>query len=413
MLHFYFARMIFAHSFIRLHGRLALFNLLLVALSGTALRYKILYSLPFIDQRNLLHAHSHFAFSGWVSHALMVLLVDYLQKQRKESLPGAYKKLLNANLIAAYGMLVTFSVQGYGFFSILFSMLSILVSYFIAFHYWRELNRLKPVLVAHYWMKTGLVFNVMSSFGALGLAFMMATQHIQQHWYLAAVYFFLHFQYNGWFFFTCMGLASISFTSFIAPNIQRWIFLLFALSCVPSYLLSVLWLPVSFAGCLIAAIAALLQLAGWALLLQQIYFRRQSIITNYFKGSWFLVLPCAAASIKLLLQLGSVIPSLSQLAFGFRPVVIGYLHLILLGVITLFLLGYFWAEKILPPLSTAVAGLKVFAAAVVLNELLLMIQGISAMRFLTIPYINEALLVAAFLMVSGAFLLNFPGKIKT
>ena len=56
----------------------AFFNLLLVAALGCILRYKILYSLPFVDQKFFLHAHSHFAFSGWVTQALMALMVRYL-----------------------------------------------------------------------------------------------------------------------------------------------------------------------------------------------------------------------------------------------------------------------------------------------------------------------------------------------
>ena len=52
-----------------------------------------------------------------------------------------------------------------------------------------------------------------------------------------------------------------------------------------------------------------------------------------------LTLSFLALTIKFMLQSGSVIPSLSTLAFGFRPIVIGYLHLVLLGFTTLFLLG--------------------------------------------------------------------------
>ena len=40
--------------------RIAFLNLLIVALLGGLMRYKIAYSLPFIDQRNFMNAHSHF-----------------------------------------------------------------------------------------------------------------------------------------------------------------------------------------------------------------------------------------------------------------------------------------------------------------------------------------------------------------
>ena len=64
----------------------SLFNLMLVALLGVTLRYKIAFSLPFIDQQNLLHGHSHFAFAGWVTQALMTLLVGYLSEQTSKEL---------------------------------------------------------------------------------------------------------------------------------------------------------------------------------------------------------------------------------------------------------------------------------------------------------------------------------------
>jgi hypothetical protein len=59
----------------------SLFNLFLVALLGLTLRYKIAFSLPFIDQQFLLHGHSHFAFAGWVTQALMTLLIGYLSEK--------------------------------------------------------------------------------------------------------------------------------------------------------------------------------------------------------------------------------------------------------------------------------------------------------------------------------------------
>ena len=61
--------------------KISLFNLLIVASIGLVLRYKILYSLPFVDQKHLLHGHSHFAFAGWIAHTLMVLLIAFLSKQ--------------------------------------------------------------------------------------------------------------------------------------------------------------------------------------------------------------------------------------------------------------------------------------------------------------------------------------------
>ncbi len=120
--------------------QLSFLNLLIVAAIGVVLRYKIAYSLSFIDQKKLLHGHSHFAFSGWVSLALMAFIVSRLSVHRGQDLFKKYNRILFANLLCAYGMLVSFPIQGYGLFSILFSTLSLFVSYWFAILVWRDIK---------------------------------------------------------------------------------------------------------------------------------------------------------------------------------------------------------------------------------------------------------------------------------
>ena len=181
------------HAPLQRFTKIALLNLLIVSFIGVILRYKIAFSLPFIDQKHLLHGHSHFAFAGWVTHALMVLLVAYLAAQKDESIYKRYRWVIVFNLIAAYGMLISFPLQGYGLFSIFFSNISIAVSYVFAFMFWKDLNKLPIKTVGHWWIKAALVFNVLSSLGAFSLAFMMVTKNLRQNWYLASVYFFFIF----------------------------------------------------------------------------------------------------------------------------------------------------------------------------------------------------------------------------
>ncbi|HRN44574.1 MAG TPA: hypothetical protein PLH20_07300, partial [Flavobacterium sp.] len=45
--------------------KFSLLNLCLVAALGVLMRYKIGFEFPFFNQKNILHSHSHFAFSGW------------------------------------------------------------------------------------------------------------------------------------------------------------------------------------------------------------------------------------------------------------------------------------------------------------------------------------------------------------
>jgi len=389
--------------FLRKWLTISFFNLLLVASLGVILRYKIEFYLPFIEQKNVLHSHSHFAFAGWITQTLMVLLVYHLSTQSGEQVVKKYRWLLIANLVTAYGMLVSFILQGYGFLSISFSTLSIFVSYFFAVYYWKDLVRLRERKVSHSWIKAALVFSVISSVGAFGLAYMMANKIMHQNWYLAAIYFFLHFQYNGWFFFAGMGLltAKLEIITGAVKNLKI-VYLLFCFACVPAYFLSALWLPIPQAiyYLIIAAVAA--QLAGWVMMVR-IFIKNKVFISREFSkyGKVLLMLAAVAFSLKLMLQSGSIHPALSQLSYGFRPIVIGYLHLVLLAVTSIFIIGYIVSFQLVPVTRRLITGVFIFVAGIIINELLLMIQGVAALSYKSIPYINILLLFAALILFSG------------
>ncbi len=393
--------------------KITLLNLFIVAAIGVVLRYKIAYSLPFIDQKHLLHGHSHFAFAGWISQAIMVLMVAYLAKEKGVPVFKKYGWLLYANLLTAYSMLIAFPIEGYGLYSIIFSTLSIIVSYAFAIVYWKDLNRLKNKSVSHQWFKAAVFFNAFSSLGAFALAIMMVAKIIHQNWYLAAEYFYLHFQYNGWFFFSCMGLVTAQLFQSAPTIILKRIYLLFALAIIPAYFLSALWMNIPVWVYILVIIAAFAQVAGWIYMVSLIK-NQNAIFKNPFSvtANWLLGLAAIALSIKLLLQLGSTIPSLSTLAFGFRPIVIGYLHLVLLGVITLFLIGFMFAATFITINKKAIAGAGIFAAGIIVNEIFLMTQGVAALDYIHIPYINTALLVAAVIMFAGLLLLNISQQNK-
>jgi hypothetical protein len=386
--------------------RIAFLNLLIVAFIGVVLRYKIAFSLPFVDQKHLLHGHSHFAFTGWITQALMALLAARLNPDEPAMVFKKYRWLLVVNLFTAYGMLVSFPLQGYGAWSISFSTLSIFTAWIFAVVYWKDLDALRQKSSSHQWFKAALVFNIISSAGTFMLAYMMATKNIHQNGYLAAVYFFLHFQYNGWFFFAGMGLLVAAVEKITGSNAKlTLVFRLFALACVPAYFLSALWLPIPAFVYWLVVLAAAAQLAGWGLLVQLLIKNKAAIKAAItITGKWVLLLAASALSIKLLLQMGSVIPSLSQLAFGFRPIVIGYLHLVLLGVITMFILGYTTGFNLLVSNKNARSGIAVFVTGVIINECLLMAQGVAGLSYTGIPYINEWLLGAAIIMCTGMLL---------
>lgn len=385
--------------------RLGLLNLAIVALFGTLMRYKIAFDFPYLEQKNLLHAHSHFAFSGWISQVLYSGLVSILapflslQQQKK------YKVLLILNLCCAFGMLAAFTVQGYQAVSISFSTLTVFVAVAFAWFFIRDTRSWPSGHPSKPWAIAGLLLNVLASAGPFSLAYLIATKTITPNLYLGSVYYYLHFQYNGWFFFGSLALAAACLPVGLPP-LKKY-FRLFAFTAIPTYFLSVLWANLPAWLYVITLLATLVQLGAWVVLAIRFYPLLQSGATHPVPR-WVQVFFYAAAlaiTIKFVLQAVSVIPALSQLVFGFRPIVIAYLHLVLLGVYSLFLIGYGLACGLILPNKRAKTGAFIFLAGVVLNESFLAIQGFAAFAYFPVPHINPMLLGAAVVLLTGAILL--------
>lgn len=390
-------------------------NLFLVAFLGFILRYKIAYYLPLSNQKYILHSHSHFAFSGWITQSLMVLLIYYLSLKIGDHVLEKYRLLLYANLICSYGMLISFIIQGYGLFSISFSTLSILVSVAFTIYFWKDLNQINKKASSILWFKAALAFGVASSLGAFSLSYLMANKISDQNWYLVSIYFFLHFQYNGWFLFAGMGLLSDKLDFLIHEQKKLYyVFFLFFFACIPAYFLSLLWIPFfgSIYFLLIAAVIA--QLIAWAILLN-ILFKNKVQISKQLspQGKTLLILSAIAFTIKLILQSGSIHPALSQLSYGFRPIIIGYLHLVLLGVTSIFIIGYVISFELIKINKLLISGTIIFVSGIIINEILLMIQGVAALSYKAIPYINEMLLGAAMILLSGTLVMIISRKKTT
>lgn len=387
--------------------RIAIFNLLLVALLGVIMRYKIAFSLPFINQKNFLSAHSHFAFAGWITQAIMSFIALYISERKPGFSLKKYNYLLLANLLTAYGMLFSFPFGGYGAISVIFSTLSIFTSYAFAIVVWKDLNRIPAKTIIHYWIKAAVIFNALSSIGPYTLAYMITTKNLHQNAYLASVYYFLHFQYNGWFFFSCMGLFVEKLMTQVVPlRTQKTIFYLFAFACIPAYFLSALWLPMPFWLYLLVIIAAFAQVIGWCLFLKNVFADREVIFSPLLQTIKYLFcLSAIAASIKLLLQLGSTIPALSTWAFGFRPIIIGYLHLVFLGIFSIFILAFALRNQYLVFSKKNLIGIWIFVCGIFFNEIFLMLQGLGAIKYKAVPYANDLLFVSACIMFTGIFVL--------
>ncbi len=296
-------------------------------------------------------------------------------------------------------MLVFFFIQGYAFWSILFSTLSIFVSYFFTYFFVKDLKHVHGTTSKN-WYKGALFFYVISSFGTFFLAYTVASGKLMFNPYLASIYYYLHFQYNGWFLFACIGLLAgflqlNSSENKIFDKAFRWLFV----STLVTYLLSVLWLKIPVWLYVITIIFSVIQFTVWIGMFVLVIRKKGEILKSQpLFLQYFLKFAGFCLTLKFVFQLLSVIPSLSRFVFGIRSIIIAYLHLILLGVITLFLLYYVYANKFLPLTKTIKKGLIGFVFGIFLNEFILAIQGMSAFGYILVPKINEMLFGASLVM---------------
>lgn len=395
--------------------KLSVLSLLIVAFFGALMRYKIGFEFPYFNQKNLQHAHSHFAFSGWITQTIWLFLVIFIQQNISRSRLNAYVKLLAANLLCSYAMLGSFTIQGYGVVSITFSTLSIALNLWFLVFYFHDLKYVEAGHPAKNYFKVALLFNALSALGTFALSYMMATKQLSQYLYLSSVYWYLHFQYNGWFLFACFGLFLV-FVKQLLPHYihSKSIFSLFVISCVPAYGLSILWLELPFWLYSIIILAAVAQFIGWIKFLFEL--KLHSFIgKNNIKQlpNVLFAIIALAITIKFTLQLGSTIPVVSTLAFGFRPIVIAYLHLVFLLIVSLFLINYAVVNEYIYLNSGAKMGLLFFVFGIAMNELMLAMQGIASFSYTLIPYANEVLFSVSLLTLIGLVILLLSQYYKT
>lgn len=386
----------------------ALFNLLIVAILGFVLRYKMTYPLPIVNQKYLQHGHSHFALTGWITQVLMVYIAHNISSLFKGGHFKSYQWLLWGNVIASYGMVFSFPFQGYGTISITFATAAILISFIFTYYVWRDIQKSKTTHPAFKWFKASTLFSVLSAAGLIWMVYLMVTRNINGNLRLASLYLFLHLQYNGWFLFSCFGLfvKKLKDTDLYNKN-WIWFFWIAVFCSIPTYFFSLPWLKVPMALSVWIGSAAVLQVIAWFTLLTI----EKKRLQTFFRGVTKIVrnlifLSAFAYSIKVVLQLGSVIPTLGKIVFGYRSIIIGYLHLVFLGVVTLFALGYAFGWGLKKVSSLSRIGAIIFFIGIILSEIGLMVQGSFALMYIRVPYIREMMVTVTAAMLIGVLLLN-------
>ena len=376
--------------------RCSLTNLFIVALMGVVLRAFPFLSSFSLDYKNMLHGHSHFAFGGWVMPALFGLILKNFPQLEQRVAFRHWRTIALLILLSAYGMLVTFPLMGYKLLSVFFSTLSIAASFYLAFVIWKALPALKPSASLKF-LNAGLFYMVFSSIGPLATGPLIAMGKTGTPLYFDVIYFYLHFQYNGWFLFALLALFYQYIEKKGINTNGKKVFLLLNLSCIPTYFLSVLWHQPSIVFNIIGGLAALIQCFALVYLIKDA--RLMKLGNRLVK--FLLSLSLASIVAKIILQFFSAWPSLAAMAYQQRNFVIAYLHLVLLGGISLFIIAWNFRSYFVATTRLVRAGIIIFIAAFVCTEFLLIALPLSSILNFHLPHYSLLMLFFSMLLPIG------------
>jgi hypothetical protein len=379
-------------------------SLIVAGFLGVLMRLAFVIELPeWIQYRNLMHTHSHLAMMGWIFGGLYLLIVHLFDLNRL-----IYRNLFWLFQVSIIGMLFSFPIQGYGLISIFFTTIHLLLSYVFVYHLFKDLNEPQDNLLAthsHKFLKTAALFLVISTLGTWALGVIMNTGLKGSALYYASIQFFLHFQFNGWFVFAILAIlgkyVSLNIQISDAKNLKKAYSYLF-LSCLLTYALSLTWSTPESYIFWINSIGVILQAIA-------LYFLIRSFVTiwNKFKHgvnryiSFLLKFAFSGLVLKILIQTAVAIPYLAKISYTIKNFVIGFIHLLMLGTITVFLIAiYEMTSRQL--IGKSKIGLNIFLIGFLLSEGLLFLQGYMLwMEWGFLPYYYQAILIISCLMPIG------------
>lgn len=358
----------------RFTAQVAIGFFLLAAILGALMRFIYLQEVPFLDYKNVLHAHSHTAMLGWGFTALagafvFILLPNMIARK-------AYRNALWGNLIAGVGMFFAFLYQGYGAVSISFSTLHLLFAYYFAWHFLKDIktlpqtNALKFARWAIYWM-------VISTLGLWSIAPVSMLVGKLHPLYFASIQFFLHFQFNGWFTYGILALllkqSEENGREVALPKGSFWAL---QISLMLTYTLSITWsTPENFLFYLNSA-GVLLQVIAFLYIARAYYKSTAFPRKSGTMADYLLQLGLLSLALKVILQGAVALPFIAKVSYIIRNFVIGFIHLTMLGAFSLSIIALLLHRGFLPKVAMASVGYRLLALGFILSEVILFIQGI-------------------------------------
>ncbi len=370
---------------LKTHINLALGYFFVIALLGVLMRLFQVIDIS-INYKYILHSHSHIALLGWVYTGLTTLI--YKLYLIDKPIDKKCKLLFWSTQVTIIGMLLTFPFIGYAIPSIIFSTLFLIVSYWFTYLFLMHTSIKQKKTYSYKLIRASLWFMVLSSIGPWTLGVIMNTLGSASSLYRNAIYFYLHFQYNGWFIIALFGVLFFVFEKYsiyIPKKIFNIFFYLFTLGVILTFALSVLWMKPYPVFYILAGVGGLFQIVAFGVLFRKILQNKEKLKSSLSKIEGVLLKTVALLIIvKLIFQVLGAFPIIAEIISSNIDFVIGYLHWVFLGVVSISIFAFLNHFKLLVISKNKYT---IYLIGFILTESLLIYKG--SVNWLGYPLINN------------------------
>ncbi len=389
------------------HTDISAFYFFLIAALGVFLRLFAVFEIPG-TYRYLVHTHSHIALLGWVYTALLTLIYRVFLKDKP--IAKKYRRIFWSTQITLAGMLLTFPFTGYALFSIIFSSLFLIVSYWFAYFFFKHTTAAQKKTQSYKLIRIALWYMILSSIGPWSLGGIMTTVGSASPWYKNAIYFYLHFQYNGWFLLALFGIffCILERRSYNLPQkVFRRFFILLNLGVILTLFISILWMRPPFIFYLLALTGGALQMIAFWVFLKELFSKGLNILRSLpQKTKLLLKIIAITLGLKLFAQFIGSFPVAIDIISRNTDFVISYIHWMFLGVVSISIFAFLNYYRLL---RISVPVFVIYLVGFFSTEALIFYRGVSSW-WGTLPIPNISFFIAnasvVILIAAGFLLLN-------
>lgn len=379
----------------------------ITALSGIWMRlFYATQSVQVTAYNHILHGHSHMATLGWTFVAVFIIFLAIIWQELPNKKHA--KAILWTTFVVTIVMFIAFLYQGYALYSIILSTIHIFIEYWMIVFILITVRKI-PTLPqgSKLFFYAACFFLFVSSIGPFSLG-AIASQGLRDNpLFEIAIYFYLHFQYNGWLYLMLIGLFLFYLSKIqihVNEKLIKLSFWLYFFSLFPAVFLSLLWYEVGIVGYVSAWIGAIGQFISILILLIALLKHVKPFIASvsqHMAISYLFVFTMLIG--KHLMEFGLLYLPFAEVIYETRSVVVGYLHLLLLGFISMFIFNLYQSTGLLDETKKRVTfGIAIFLGGFMLNEGLLFTAGLCEWFDRKVfTFQNEGLLIATILLFTG------------